>query len=697
MTRRLTTLVLIALFVSASAWGADKRPTTAYDLWAMKRLGAPALSPDGGAAVFTVQEWSVDKNKSTTNLWLVELSGGEPRRLTTAQATDSAPAWSPDGRRIAFVSKRGDDETSALYVIPIDGGEAEEIIEMPFALMTPKWLPGGTQIVVGTTVIPDLAGTLSKKDIAAMKKESKRRKDSKMTARATEYRLYRYFDHYLTDKLASRLLRVDVAKKEAVDLTPGFDRLFGVDGELRYEVSPDGSQVAVVINSTPPPFRDDPNSDIYLVPTNGSGQLKNLTVDNKGSDGSPTFAPDGRLLVYLRRESAYYNGEFARLWRLDLASGKSTALSAELDYSFDDVKFSPDGKTLWLIAEDKGIVPVFKMNADGTGFATVHREGSSSNLQSGQAGLVFLNTDANRPDELFALDPATGMARQLTRFNEKLLSQLDLGKVEEFWFDGAAGDKIHGWLIYPPAYDASKTYPFMHVMHGGPHTMSRHAFTYRWNHHAFAAPGYIVACVNRHGSTGFGEKFSQSILNAWPDKPFEDIMKGTDFLLAKLPNINPKRMAATGASYGGYMAAWVLGHTDRFAAIIDHAGVNNSYSQFATDVPHGFEKVIGGTPWNNVEGMQRYNPMYYAKNFKSPTLITHGELDYRVPYGNGLELYGVLQAMNVPSRLVVFPNENHWVLSPQNSIYWYYEFQSWLARHLDMPSPKKPTFEVETE
>jgi len=697
MTRQLIIVGLIALFVSTSASGADKRPITPYDLWAMKRLGAPALSPDGRTAVFTVQEWSVDKSKSTTNLWLVELAGGEPRRLTTAQATDSAPAWSPDGRRIAFVSKRGDDETSALYVIPIDGGEAEEIIELPLALTTPKWLPGGTQIIVGTSVIPELAGTLSKKDIAAMKKETKRRKDSKMTAKATENRLYRYFDHYLTDKLASRLLRVDVASKQAVDLTPGFDRLFAVDGELRYDVSPDGSQVAVVINSTPPPFRDDPNSDIYLVATNGSGQLKNLTAENPGGDGNPNFSPDGHSLVYLRRESTYYNGEFARLWRLDLASGKSTPLSKELDYSFDEAKFSPDGQTLWLLAEDKGVLPVFKMKADGTAFAAVYREGSSSSLQSGPVGLVFLNTDANRPDELLALHPETGATQRLTHFNDKLLAQLDLGKFEEFWFDGASGHKIQGWLIYPPAYDASKTYPFMHVMHGGPHTMSRHAFTYRWNHHAFAAPGYIVACVNRHGSTGFGEKFSQSILNEWADKPFEDIMKATDFLLAKLPNIDPKRMAATGASYGGYMAAWVLGHTDRFAAIINHAGVNNSYSQFATDVPHGFAKVMGGTPWSNVEGMQRNNPMYFAKNFKTPTLITHGELDYRVPYGNGLELYGVLQAMNVPSRLVVFPNENHWVLSPQNSIYWYYEFQNWLARHLEMPTPQKPTFDEAAE
>jgi dipeptidyl aminopeptidase/acylaminoacyl peptidase len=697
MNRCTAFAAFLGLLITAQAQSAEKRHMTPEDLWAMKRLGAPALAPDGRTVVFTVQEWSVEKNKCKTNLWLVDVAGGEPRRLTTADATDSAPAWSPDGRRIAFVSKRGEDETSALYVIPVGGGEAEEILEMPFALAAPKWLPDGEHIVVGTSVIPELAGALAKNDIAAMKKEAKRRKDSKMTAKVTENRQYRYFDRYLTDNLASRLLRVNVAGKEAIDLTPGFDRLFRADGEWSYELSPDGSQIAVVINSTTPPYREFPNNDIYVVATNGSGQLKNLTAESKGNDGEPTFAPDGRSLVYLRRESAYHNGESARLWWHELATGKNTPLAPMLDYSFDDVKFSPDGKSLWLLAEDKGVLPVFKMNADGTDLAAAYREGSSSAIQARADSVVFLNTDLNRPDELFALDAATGAARQLTRFNEKLLGELDLGKVEEFWFDGAAGDKVQGWLIYPPGYDEKKSYPFMHVMHGGPHTMSRHAWSYRWNSHAFAAPGYIVACVNRHGSTGFGEKFAQSILNEWGDKPFEDIMKSTDYLLAKLPNIDSKRMAATGASYGGYMAAWVLGHTDRFAAIINHAGVNNAYSQFACDIPHGFAKVMGGTPWENVEGMQRNNPMFYAKNFKTPTLVTHGELDYRVPYGAGLELYGVLQSMNVPSRLVVFPNENHWVLSPQNSIYWYYEFQNWLARHLGMPLPKRPVFEADDE
>ncbi|MBI2518013.1 MAG: S9 family peptidase [Opitutae bacterium] len=687
--------LLLSLALSVLALAADKRPITPQDLWAMKRLGSPALSPDGQTVVFTVQEWSVEKAKSTTNLWLADVATGSLRRLTTAQAGDGSPAWSPDGKRIAFTSKRGDDESPSLYVMPVDGGEPEKILELPYGIGHPKWLPDGHAVVVYTTVIPELAGSWAKTDLAAMKKEIKRRKDSKMTAKATENRQYRYFDHYLTDNLANRLLLVDVATKEFKDLTPQWDRPFTVSGDVEFELSPDGKTLALTVNTTPPPYRDYPNHDVYLVPADGTGAMTNLTAENKGDDTDPVFTPDGRAVLFTRQDIPYYSGEFGKLWRHDFATGKNTPLTESLDYAFESVKFSADGKTLWLTGEDKGVVPVFRLNADGTGLTAVFKDGTSSSLDAGAGSIVFLNDNTSRPNELFALDPATGAARQLTHFNDEKVAQLDLGRVEAYWFKGANGDDIHGWLVYPPGYDPKKTYPLVQLMHGGPHTMNRSSWSYRWNTQVFAAPGYVVTWVNRHGSTGFGEKFSRSIINQWGDMPFEDIMKSTDYLLQRFPNLDPQRLAAAGASYGGYMAAWVLGHTDRFKAIIDHAGVNDSYAQYATDVPHGFPDVMGGKPWDNVEGLQKENPMFYARNFKTPTLILHGEMDYRVPYGNGLGLYGVLQAMGVPSRLVVFPNENHWVLSPQNAIYWHWEMQSWLARYIGGKTAlEKPVFDA---
>lgn len=669
-----------------------RRRMTAQDVWAVKRLGAPALSPDGGRAVFGVQEWSVDSGECTENLWVVDTAGGAPRRLTTARAKDGSPAWSPDGRRVAFVSKRDQDECAALYVIAADGGEAEKVLELPYAVMSPKWLPDGCRLVVATSVIPALAGAMAAADLAAMKLEVKRRKESKMTAKVTEDRQFRFFDHYLTDGLATRLVEVDVATRGIRDLTPWSGRLFGMDGEVDYAISPDGRRLVFSMNSTPPPYREFMKHDLYLLDLAGAGEPVCLTADNPGGDFDAVFSPDGGTIYYLRTAEACYNGVFTRLWRHDPASGVQGPVEGLPDLSVGCLRVSPDGRTLWLLAEDRGRTPVFRLDSAGGGFATVFGEGTSRGLEVAGGSVVFLNSRLGRPDELHHLDPATGGVRALTDFNGALLAGLDLGEVEEFTFEGAAGDSVHGWILRPPGFDPAVRYPMVQVLHGGPHTMAADVWGHRWNAHVFAAAGVVVVQVNRHGSSGFGEAFARSIVNEWGVKPFEDIMKATDFLLEKLPNLDPARIAVAGASYGGYLAAWVLGHTDRFACIVDHAGVNNLYNQFACDSPHTFAEVFGGTPWRNVEGMQRNNPMAHAANFRTPTLVLHGELDYRVPYYSGLELYASLQAQGVSSRLVVFPNENHWILSPQNSIHWYWEVNHWLARHLGLALTEAPVF-----
>ncbi|HEX4871447.1 MAG TPA: S9 family peptidase [Nevskiaceae bacterium] len=691
-------LLLLALASPLSlAAEAAKRPITAQDLWAAKRLSAPALSPDGRTAAYSVQEWSIEKNKPSASLWLTEVESGTTRRLTQGSSSDGQPAWSPDGRRLAFVSKRGEDEAASLYVIAVDGGEAEELVELPYGVSNPQWMPDGQSIVVVTQVIPELAGTLAKEDLAAIKKEMKRRKDSKMTAYVTEHRQYRFFDKNLTDNLAHRLVKVTLATKALTDLTPKQDRLFHMSSpEVRYEIAPDGQHIALALNSSPPPYSAEPNQDIVLLATDGSGTLRNLTADNPRSDDEPRFAPDGKSLYFLRQVLPTPAGELRRLWRHDLRSGENRLVSGGIDLSIDEIAFSADGRTLWFQAEQQGVVPIFRLRADGSGLTRLYAEGSSTGLRAAGGRVVFLNDTTSRPAELHALDPRSGEVRRLTRFNDALIAGLDLGKVESHTFSGAGGARVQLWLAYPPGYDPARKYPLLQLLHGGPHTMVRDSFGYRWNPHVFASPGYIVSWVNRHGSTGFGEAFARSINGAWGDKPMEDILKANAYLFEKIPAIDRDKVAAAGASYGGYLATWMLGHTTAFKTLVNHAGVSDFIGQYGADITTYFfnAEVLGGTPWDDLEGMQRNNPIIHARNFKTPMLILHGELDYRVPYGQGIALYGVLQSMGVPSRLVMFPNENHWILSPQNAIYWNYEVQSWLARYIGGQPMAKPSFDA---
>jgi len=647
------------------------RPFTAEDLWAIPRVGAPVFAPGGQQLAVAVTSYDMEKNEGRSRIWLVPASGGTPRALTAPDLSSNAPAFSPDGRQLAF-TRKGEKGKPQLHVMPLDGGEARALTSMPLGVFDPMWLPDGSGIVFGAMV---LTGHMTPE---ATTTELERREKDPVKAHVTEDRLYRYWDTWLTSGEVPHFFLYDFATGGVRDLTPESETwLDWMDPSGQYDVSPDGREIAwsgIWFDAK----RSLVVSSIFTAPIAG-GPITNLTPDPPADCLRPRYAPDGATLVYGRTENPEFYADRVRLWRYERGTkthrewlGSWDLLPVQWDFA--------DDRTLVIEAEHEARVKLFAWIGAGEPRAiTTH--GSVGGFSVCQDRVAYSLQTLVAPGEVFAQPIAGGDAKRITTFTDEVTARFGMGEVREMEFEGSYGQTVQMFVVLPPDHDPSKKYPLVQVIHGGPHGISGDAFHPRWNAQLFTAPGYIAALVNFQGSTSWGQDFAQRIQGAWAERPFADVMKATDVLVAS-GMVDESRMAAAGGSYGGYMATWVAGHTDRFKCIVNHAGVADLTAQYASDVTQGRGKAAGGEAWDGLEKQDRWSPIRFASGFHTPMLVVHGERDYRVPVGQGLLCYGLLKAKGVPARLVYFPDENHWVLKPKNSLLWYREVHAWLERWL---------------
>ena len=653
-----------------------KRPMTAEDLWRFLRVGHPAPLPDGSGVVVPVTGYDLEQNRGRSRLWLLPREGA-PRVLTSEEHSSNEPCVSPDGTRLAFVRAQG-EEKAQVYVLRLDGGEGERLTDMPLGVFDPRWFPDGRRLAFGAWLLADAPTPQGTRELA-----EKRSKDP-VKVHVTEDRLYRFWDRWLTGGEVPHLFVLDLETKTLTDLTPEGAGWFDfMEPSGQYDIAPDGSEIAFVANSSRSPhFKL--RWALFTAPT-GGGAVRCLTPEGTPENSSdahrPRYSPDGRSIVYGLQRDPYFYADRVRLTRYDRASGKHTVLTEAWDRSASAWEFLPDG-SLVIEAEDRGRVKLFRLGPEGGTPAPICEEGTIGGARPGGDGRIHFATQSlMAPAEAASCRADGSDLRRTSRFNDPLLEEIALGEVREMEFEGADGHAVQMFVVLPPGFDAKAKYPLVHVIHGGPHGIAGDNFHYRWNPQLFAAAGHVVATVNFHGSTSWGQEFAACIQGGHGDKPYTDIMKATDALVAT-GFVDERRMAATGGSYGGYLVCWIAGNTDRFRCLVNHAGVFDLLAEYASDVTQGRHQAYGGEPWNRLEAIDRWNPARFASGFVTPMLVIHGERDYRVPHTQALAVYNIYKAKGVDARLVFFPDENHWVLKPRNSIAWNREVHSWLRRYL---------------
>jgi len=666
--RRVYPLLLAVVLPGAAL--AQKTPFDAAAMMQLKRISEPAVSPDGKWVAFTVMSIDVENNARPRQIYAVSTTGGTPRALTST-GRNERPRWSPDSKQIAFVSDRGG--SSQIWLMDADGSNARQLTFLSTGAAGEIWSPDGKALVFTSDVYPECA------DDACNQKRADAEKKSKVKARIYTHLLYRHWTEW-RGATRRHILTIPAEGGKARDLTPGIQvdvPPFSLGGPDDYAISPDGKEVCYAANLDQDQAFST-NSELYLVPIEG-GEPKKIST-SPGADNSPAYSPDGKYIAWRMQARAGYESDRWRLVVYERATEKQTVLTESLDRPVTGFTWHPDSTRLAFTIEDRGRQVAQLIPAAGGGMRMLTQGAAHvDDLQFTADGktLVYTEMSGSRPVEIYSAKSGDRAPKPLTGLNDEVLARHHLTPLEDFTVTGAEGAQVQSFLVKPPDFDASKKYPALILIHGGPQGAWGESFSYRWNQQVFAAAGYVVAMPNPRGSTGYGQKFTDEINGDWGGKAYDDIMAVTDYV-SKLPYVDSERMAAAGGSYGGYMANWILGHTNRFKALVSHAGVYDLRSEGGETEELWFPKwEFGGMPWEKPEVYEKWSPSTFARDFKTPTLVIHGELDYRVPLGQGLQLFTALQAQKAPSKLLVYPDEGHWVLKPQNSMLWYKTFLDW--------------------
>jgi len=664
--------------VLAAQAGAETHPFGVQDMLAMDRIAEPAVSPDGKWIVFSLRTTDMDANRGRTDLWLVDLDGKVLRRLTSDAAADFNPRWSPDGKAVFFLSTRSG--SSQVWRIAPDGGEAEQVSRLPLDVSNLVVSPDGKTLAFSMEVFPGLCPDKTKQKLDEIGSR-------KASGRLYDRLFIRHWDTW-KDGRRNHVFVMPAAGGHPRDLMPAMDadspsKPFGGAEELAF--TPDGKGLVFTARDAGREEAWSTNLDLYFVPVDGSAAPENLTASNKAADTQPSFSPDGRTLAYLAMERPGYEADRYRVMLRSWPDGPERELAPAWDRSPSSLTWSPDGRTIYADAENVGQHSLFALDARTGAVRTVVKDGAVSSPSPAAGGrLVFGLDHLKSPVELWSIKADGTDPRPVTRINAAKVAAARMGDFEQFSFKGWNGETVHGYVVKPVDFDPAKKYPVAFLIHGGPQGSFGNHFHYRWNPQAYAGAGYGAVMVDFHGSTGYGKAFTDSIRGDWGGKPLEDLQKGLAAALERYPWLDGGRVGALGASYGGYMINWIAGAwPDRFKCLVCHDGnLDERMAYYATEELWFPEWDHMGTPWDNPESYEKHNPVNLVKNWKTPMLVIHGALDFRVVESQGMSTFTALQRRGIPSRFLYFPDENHWVLRPHNSVLWHETVIGWLDQWL---------------